>query len=286
MNLQDLQDRLRWALFVVLAVVALLLFFLDSTGNIDNLFNFLRNPMATVMSWTSGRTDTVADLLTGPRDLPQALAQIEALQTRIDQLERENEELREFQGEAQILRELFDRARETPEYRRITANVIGRDTSPSFRSIIIDKGADDGVFVGMPVEASRGLVGMVFRADRQAAQVILITDSSSRVPARLGNTRATGILGGGGLGGRLVMEWISLEARVEPGELVATSGMTGRFPPGLIIGRVAEIERREAELFQRAIVQPAVDFTALEIVFVITNFPTVDTSVFDTETGP
>jgi cell shape-determining protein MreC len=54
----------------------------------------------------------------------------------------------------------------------------------------------------------------------------------------------------------------------------------------LIIGRVAEIERREAELFQRAIVQPAVDFTALEIVFVITNFPTVDTSVFDAETGP
>jgi rod shape-determining protein MreC len=286
MNLQDLQDRVRWAMFIVLGGLALALFVLDSTGNIDNLFAFLRDPMAAVMTWTSEQTDTVADRFSGPRDLPQALAEINALQARIDALERENEELREFQGEAQILRDLFDRARETPEYRRVTANVIGRDTSPIFRSIIIDKGSHDGVFVGMPVEAARGLVGIIYRTTPQASLVMLVTDSSSRVPARLGNTRATGMLGGGGLGGSMIMEWISLEARVEQSELVTTSGMGGMFPQGLIIGRVVDIERREAELFQRAVVQPAVDFSALEIVFVITNFPTVDTSVFETETGP
>jgi rod shape-determining protein MreC len=286
MNLQNWQDRIRWALFVGLAGVALTLFVLDSTGNIDNAFAFLRDPMTAVMSWTSRQTDAVADRLAGPRDLTEALAEIDQLETRIQELERENEELLEFQGEAQILRDLFNRARETPEYRRITANVIGRDASPVFRSIIIDKGSNDGVFVGMPVEGARGLVGMIYHTTRQSALVILITDSSSRVPARLGASRATGMLGGGGLGGNMVMEWISLEARIERGELVTTSGLGGMFPPGLIIGRVFDVERREAELFQRAIVQPAVDFSALEIVFVITNFSPIDTSVFDAETGP
>lgn len=286
MNLQDLQDRARWAMFVVLGGIALFLFILDSTGNMGNFFSFLQDPMAAVMAWSAERTDVVTDRLAAPRDLPEALAEINALRARVDELERQNEELREFQGEAQILRELFDRARETPEYRRVTANVIGRDTSLAFRGIIIDRGSGDGVFNGMPVEGARGLVGIVYRTTPSAAFVMLVTDSSSRVPARLGDTRATGMLGGGGLGGNLAMEWISLEARVEQGELVTTSGMGGMFPAGLIIGRVMEVERREAELFQRAVVQPAVDFGSLEIVFVITNFPHVDTSVFDAEMGP
>ncbi len=48
----------------------------------------------------------------------------------------------------------------------------------------------------------------------------------------------------------------------------------------MVIGRIIEQERREAELFQQAIVQPAVDFDALEMVFVITDFRTIDTSIF------
>jgi rod shape-determining protein MreC len=83
--------------------------------------------------------------------------------------------------------------------------VIGRDTSPAIRSIIIDKGADDGVRVGMPVESARGLVGRVYRTTDRSAQVALITDNTSAVPARLGNSRATGLLRGGELG------WIAVD---------------------------------------------------------------------------
>jgi rod shape-determining protein MreC len=137
----------------------------------------------------------------------------------------------------------------------------------------------------MPVESARGLVGQVYRITANSAQVVLITDSSSAIPARLGTSRATGILRGGGLGGVLTIDWIDLKHQVEVGEVVLTSGLGGRFPQDLIIGRVIEVDRREAELFQRAVVQPAADFDALEIVFVITNFEPVDASVFD-ETEP
>ncbi len=285
MNFNDTPQRIRWATLAILVGVAILLSILDTTGNLDAALSFVQDPVAAVAGWTSARVDSFADALAGPRDLRVAREEIARLQARIDELERENEELREVQGEYQLLLDLFNRARQTPDYRRLTAQVIGRDTSPSLRSIIIDRGSDDGVRVGMPVESARGLVGQVFRTTAHAAQVVLITDNASSIPARLGNSRATGVLHGGGLGGSMSIDWIDLKYRIEPGEVVLTSGLGGKFPPDMVIGRVVEVERREAELFQRAIVQPAVDFEALEIVFVITDFEPIDTDVFSAPPG-
>ncbi|MCA9977825.1 MAG: rod shape-determining protein MreC, partial [Anaerolineales bacterium] len=204
---------------------------------------------------------------------------------RVDELERENEGLREIQGEYQLLLDLFNRARQQPDFTRLTAAVIGQDTSPSLRSIIIDKGSEDGIVVGMPVESARGLVGQVFRTTPNSAQVVLITDNASSIPSRLGSSRATGLLRGGGLGGSVSIDWIDLQYEIAIGEVVLTSGLGSKFPQDMVIGRVIEVQRNEAELFQRAIVQPAVEFDALEIVFVITDFRPVDTEIFTSPPG-
>lgn len=281
MNLQQTQQRIRWLTLAVLVGVAALLTVLDSTGNLDDALAIVRDPLAAVTGWTSARTDRVADALAGPRDLETARAQIAALEQRVAQLERENEELQEIQGEYLLLQELFNRARETPEYRRITASVIGQDTNPAVRSIMIDKGIDEGVTVGMPVESARGLIGQVFRVSNNASQVALLTESASAIPVRLSDTRATGILRGNGRGAPLTIDWIDLKYQIEVGEQVITSGLGGKFPENLIVGRVIEVERNEAELFQRAVVQPAADLDALEMVFVITDFQPIQTDVFE-----
>lgn len=280
MNLNEAQRRIRWATFGILAGLAIILTILDQTGNLDTAFGIVRDPVTSVMGWTSSQAESVSDVLEGPRDLQTARLQLDDMQARIDELERENEELREIQGEYQLLLDLFNRARQAPDYRRQTASVIGQDTNQAVRSIIIDRGSSDGVRVGMPVESARGLVGQVFRTTANSSQVILITDSSSSVPSRLGSSRATGILRGGGVGGSMAIDWIDLKYQVEVGEVVLTSGLGGRFPQDLVIGRVIEVDRREAELFQRAVVQPAVDFDALEVVFVITDFEPVDDEIF------
>jgi rod shape-determining protein MreC len=283
MDLNDAQKRIRWFTLAFLTAMAVLLTVLDQTGNLDTAFGILRNPMAAVLGWTSQRTQALSDVLEGPRDLQTARGEIAILQQQVATLERENEELREIQGEYQLLLDLFNRARQEPGYRRLTASVIGHDTNPALRSIIIDKGSDDGVRVGMPVESARGLVGQVYRTTQNAAQIVLITENSSSVPARMGTSRATGILRGGGLGGALRIDWIDLKYQIEVGEVVMSSGLGGRFPQDLVIGRVIEVDRREAELFQSAVVQPGVDFDSLEVVFVITDFDPVDTTIF-TET--
>jgi rod shape-determining protein MreC len=280
MNLNDTPQRIRWATFVILAGTAILFTVLDSTGNLDLAFDFIRDPMATVLNWTSARAGTLSDVVSGPRDLQAAREENARLRARIDELERELEEQRESLGEYQLLQDIFNRARQDPDLRRLTAFVIGRDPNPAMRSIIIDKGSEDGVRVGMPVESARGFVGRVFRTTNHSAQVVLLTDNGSSVPARLSNSRAVGILHGGGLGGAVSLDWIDLKYQVEVGEVVLTSGLGGEFPQDIVIGRVIEVERREAELFQRATVQPAVDFESLEIVSIITDFQPVDIEIF------
>ncbi len=280
MNLGRTQQRIRWITLALLVGSGLLLTILDSTGALVGVLGFVRDPLTTISSWTSARADDAGDLIAGPRNLAAARDQIAALQAQVDEQARLIEELSEAQGEAQVLRDLFNRAAETPEYRRVLADVIGQDTNPAIQSILIDKGVDDGVRTGMPVESARGLVGQVYRSSNNAAQVALLTETASAIPVRLGTTRATGILRGAGRGALPTIDWIDLQYVVEVGELVMTSGLGGKFPAGMVIGRVVQVERNEAELFQSAVVQPAVDFRTLESVFVVTEFETVNTELF------
>ncbi len=283
MNLGRTQQRIRWLTLALLIGSGVLLTILDSTGALVGVLGFVRDPLSAITAWTSDRADTAADIISGPRNLSAALEEIAALQAQNDELARTIEELSEAQGEVQVLRELFNRAADTPEYTRVIADVIGQDTNPTLESILIDKGVADGVRPGMPVEAARGLIGQVYRASNNAAQVALLTETASAIPVRLGTTRATGMLRGAGRGALPTIDWIDLQHVVEVGELVTTSGLGGNFPEGLVIGRVVSVERNEAELFQSAVVQPAVDFRTLETVFVVTEFETIDTEIFSEE---
>ncbi len=114
------------------------------------------------------------------------------------------------------------------------------------------------------------------------------------MPARLSTSRSTGLVHGGGLGNPLTLDWIALEDEVTIGDVALSSGLIGvfeggalvnRFPPGLIIGRVANVRRSEAEILQTAEIQSAVDFLGLEKVFVITGFPQEDITGFANPLG-
>lgn len=287
-------DRIRWVALAIIVAIAFGLYVLDSTGNLDSLLRFLRDPVATLSGVAADPAQTVSSALDTPRNLTEANARIAELETRLAELERENEELRELQGEYQVLANLFEYARESPLTNRILADVIGRDPNPLFQSIIINKGFDDGVRIGMPVDSPRGMVGQVFRVNAHSALILLVTDTSSSIPARLSNSRSVGLVHGGGLGNAMTMDWIPLEDEVAVGDVALTSGLIGefeegalvnRFPPGLIIGRVADVRRSEAEILQAAEIQSAVDFDSLEKVFVITGFPQEDLSGFEDPLG-
>ncbi|MCJ7677924.1 MAG: rod shape-determining protein MreC [Anaerolineales bacterium] len=255
----------------ILVLVSLALLVLSLSGFLGSLQGMALRPMAAAQEWISVRVTTLRNLLAAPSDVVTLRQQNSGLQAEVARLQREVITLREQAAEAEILGGLLNYARSKPESRYLAANVIGRDVSPYLRSIWIGSGTDNGIARGMPVVTERGLVGRVVEAFPTAARVQLITDPQAAVNVRLQDSRADGVTVAQP-NGELWMDQINQGVAVAAGELVLTSGLGGGYPADIIVGQVASVRTRDYELFQRAVLQPGVDFEALEIVLVITSF--------------
>lgn len=150
----------------------------------------------------------------------------------------------------------------------IAAQVVGKDPSPWFQTVLVDKGRQDGVAKGQPVINPQGVVGMVVEVTGHYAKVMLITDPNSAVDAIVQKNRARGIIKGG-TAGYCVLNYVLRKHDVAMGDAVISSGMDRVFPKGTPIGRVASIVKREAGIFQNVTVTPFVDFERLEEVLIV-----------------
>ncbi len=154
----------------------------------------------------------------------------------------------------------------------VAAEVIGKDSSPWFKTVIIDKGVADGVEKGMPVVIPEGIVGQVIDASNQYSKVLLIIDINSAVDALVQRSRARGIVKGRSVG-RCFFKYVLRKNDVEVGDTVVSSGLDGVYPKGLRIGNVAGVVKRSFGIFQEVIIMPCVDFDKLEEVLVVLNPP-------------
>lgn len=248
---------------------------LHPTGYLQPVKNILFTVLAPLQysfHWVSVRVVNGVQTL---RDLRTLQKRVQELQDTVDRLMIENVRLREAEIERTILREQLQFKLANPTYELLAAEVIGRDPSNLLQYIIIDRGANDGVAVGMPVVTTRGLVGRVISVYPQSAQVMLLTDPASSVNALIQSSRATGVVQGQGRRG-LVMRYVEQSEQVEVGDIVLTSGLGGNFPKRLVIGQVTAVKRNDVEMFQEIQVQSAVHFDRLEIVLVIQNFVPID----------
>lgn len=178
-----------------------------------------------------------------------------------------NHRCRETMLTNERLRRLLD-LQQDMQQTLIAAQVIGKDPSPWFHTIMIDKGAEDGVIKGRPVINPEGIVGLVVEATAHYAKVMLLTDPNSAVDALVQDIRARGIIKGG-TAGYCVFNYVLRKHNIVVGDLVISSGMDGVFPKGLPVGQVATIVKREAGIFQDVTVTPRVDFEQLEEVLVV-----------------
>jgi rod shape-determining protein MreC len=235
------------------------------------------NSLINVQDWLSSRFTVLQEIFTAPRDLATLRDQNSELQNEVANLQAQVIQLQQRVGETQVLAALVDFAQARTENTYKGAAVIGRDPSPFLHYVIINVGSNDGILRGMPVVTNQGLVGRVDAVIADAARVQLITDPASRVNVRLQNAEEEASLIGS-VTGDIELELIPQDAVVETGDLVLTSGLGGGYPPDLIVGQIVNIRSRDFDLFQRATVQPVVDFNRLPIVLVIINFKPVDIS--------
>jgi rod shape-determining protein MreC len=162
----------------------------------------------------------------------------------------------------------------------VAAQVIGVGSAQSFsRTVTIDAGTDAGVVPDLTVINADGLVGRVVNATRDTATVLLIADAKSTVGGRLGESMELGFLDGDGdIGGDGALELSLVDHTIAPriGDNVVTWGSRNDAPyvAGVPIGTVVAVHSSPAELTQTATVKPFVDFTALDVVAVVTGVQT------------
>jgi len=191
------------------------------------------------------------------------------LRSKIEELEGELNQLREQALAAQRLSALLD-FQEESAVPTLAARVIGRSASNWYRGVVLNKGENDGVAVEMGVVTPAGIVGQIVKVASSTSIALLITDPNVAVTGLVQRTRDEGIIQGTAQG-YVRMKYIPPLAAVKKGDAVVTSGLTGGFPRGILIGQVLQVGEREGDLFQTAQVAPVVDFGKLEEVLIITS---------------
>lgn len=258
---------------IILVVVGIIL--LAFSGILRPVFGRVMDPFVKLQGWLSTQFLTVYDFFTLPRDVTDLIAENTALKNEVSQLQSQVIELQGQLSEADILYALLDFARAKPENTYIAASVIGRDPNPFMHYLIIDHGSDDGLRYGMPVVTQQGLVGKIDAVTASAARVQLITDPDSTINVRMQSLNEEAQLIGS-VTGDIELTMIPSDVNLMPGEILLTSGLGGNYPSDIVVGQVMNVQHKENDIFQSAVVQSQIDFTTLRAVLVITNFTAID----------
>lgn len=170
------------------------------------------------------------------------------LSETVTRLREENTKLSKWQWRALELQRKLDQvsglARVVSEtgYQFVTARVMANSSGAFVRSVLVNAGRQQNVRIGYPVVSQKGVVGRIVDAGDGAARVLLLTDLNSRVPVRIGPSGTRGILlGDNGPNPRL--DYLPANAKLKPGDRVATSGAGGVFPAGLEVGVIVKDRR-------------------------------------------
>ena len=259
--------RLAIVLFACLLVA---LFLLPSQS--QRLLQYVGGPLGQILSVPLAAFSSVDHGISETWNAYLALQSVQEenrqLHRDLELLKGQNNQLRESVAATRRYETLLNFKQQSPS-QTLAAQVIGRDATNWYGGMILNKGESDGVRVEMGVVTPAGVVGRIVKTNSTSSVVLLVTDPNNAIAGVVQRTRDEGIVEGTSHG-RARLKYISLLSRVQAGDRVVTSGLTGTFPRGLAIGGLTQVEKSEGDLFQSAEIEPEVDLSKLDEVLIIT----------------
>ena len=152
--------------------------------------------------------------------------------------------------------------------RSVAAKVTGQDFSNWSESLIINKGARDGMKEDMAVFSNGVVIGKITAVGRTSSRVSLISDPEVRVAVISQRGRAGGLMYGIAHG-RCIMKFIPKESDIKAGDTIVTSGTSGVYPQGFLVGKVLDVKLEFNRMYQFAVIEPAVSPLAVEEVLAV-----------------
>ncbi|MFH1533207.1 MAG: rod shape-determining protein MreC [Pseudomonadota bacterium] len=225
----------------------------------------------------------VATTIDGVTSVWRGYVYLVEVEAQNQELREERRRLLEMVGRCQEsleenarLQRLLDFSEGREDLQFLSARVVARDTSPYFRvlRVVLDRGGDQGVRPGMPVVTHRGVVGKVERVSGRYCDVMLLTDSRSRLSAVVAGKGVTGtVVGrGDGLSYAVLFQFPFQQVDLSADDLLVTTGHEQIFPKGLDVGRLVSGTVQPTGKHQEVSIVPAVELGHLEEVLIITNY--------------
>lgn len=274
---KEIRQRAPWWLFGLLLLNFGLMTYdaRDNATKQRKIRSFAQTVMYPVQRAASGTGNWFGGFFGNIGELRRASTENEQLRKQVQEMQTELRETRERAAQAERLEQLFKLSESSP-YKSVVAHVIARDPSMWFDSVMIDKGRWAGVEVNMPVVTSDGIVGRVISTSPLAAQVMLVTDERSGaggVVGQLGQSNAMGSIKGLGESGLLEMRYVSGLEKVQPGDVVTTTGQDLIYPQGYKVGDVIEVRPGSATQALVIHIRPSAGLERLKEVAVLLYRP-------------
>jgi rod shape-determining protein MreC len=223
-----------------------------------------------------------ADMVISPVGFFEGVSNLAGLRDQNDRLEAEVRELELRLRETEALErkvaelEAINDLAPPLELAAVSARVYSSGASSYDHVRYILRGSDDGIAIGQAVIDERGLIGRVDALTSSTARMRLLTDPIVAVGVRVQETNETGVITGLGTG-TLRLDMFDAGNPVTKGSVVVTDG--SRFPPGIVVGFVAETADAEVDFVLRTDVEPAAAFSNLDYVKVIVGWSPLDAEI-------
>lgn len=214
-----------------------------------------------------GARGAVSDVWHGYMSLAGTKVENDELKKRIIELETENTGLKEEIRLNSRIQELADFKKALP-YETIIAGMVGYNMELWARTVTIDKGKAESIEKDRAVISPLGVVGRIIHVNNHTSRVLLNTDLRSNIDVLVERTRVKGVIEGDGANG-LVLKYIRQTDDVGLGDTIITSGISGVFPKGLVVGTVTEIKKGQDNFFSHIAVTPKADVMRIEEVMVL-----------------
>ncbi|MCO6548337.1 MAG: rod shape-determining protein MreC [Gilliamella sp.] len=149
----------------------------------------------------------------------------------LEHLKHENDRLRELLGSP--LRH---------DEQKMAAQVLLIDTDPYIYQFVVNKGKQDGVYVGQPVVDEKGIVGQIYETAQSTSRAILLCDYQHAIPVQVLRNDIGMVAVGNGCSNDLTLEFMPNNVDIKVGDVLVTSGLDGRFPEGYPVAVVSSVK--------------------------------------------
>jgi rod shape-determining protein MreC len=201
-----------------------------------------------------------------PRDavsnMGSYFSSISALQKEVRDLKSQQVAMASAMQQAQLqmaenghLRKLMD-AREHLPVRSMMSEILYDARDPATRRVVLDRGSQQGVKLGLPVIDNAGVVGQVTRVFPFTSEVTLLTDKEQAIPVQVLRNGLRSVAYGRGQSGQLDLRFVAPNADIVVGDVLVTSGLDGMYPAGLAVAKVTQVESVAQGAFGRVVCQP------------------------------